>query len=403
MFSNLIKTTTDRLFVRSLSDDKEFCATLTRQFQGNEQFHFEAIDKHFADLEKRWASIATCSLLIIDLAPDSETQLDALERFVGLSPTVPPIIVVSESIESPNARRLLKLRISDWLPKSGGEGEIIQFCKQAVIQSTHGREAQAECYAFLPAIGGAGASTLCIAMASILSPAKNNASMSQSCIVDLNIQNGTIADYLDLSPNLQVEELSEAPERLDAHLLEVMLSRRSNGLAVLAAQQNLLPTAGVDQLILGRLLDITASQFDRVVIDMPRVCQPWAASILQGADKFFIVTELTVSGLSHAKRLTDLIESQFSLDTSQSVIVSKSGRWLRCNVGRSHAKQALGNRLAGFISDCPRLTRDAQNRGLLLREVSRSNSIERDLRKIVQSLGNVSKATAGTKDHKSKV
>lgn len=403
MFSSLIKTTKDRLLVRLVSDDRGFSAALTELFHDSEQFYFEAIAKNFADAEHRWATIATCSLLIIDLDPDSENDLAALERFVSSSASVPPIIAVSENIESPNARRLLKLRLSDWLPKSGAQDEVIQFCKQAIIQSTQVRDTQVQCYAFLPAIGGAGASTLSIAMASVLSPARKNSSMSRSCIVDLNIQSGTIADYLDLSPNFQLEELTEAPERLDGHLLEVMLSRKPNGLAVLAAPQNLLPAARVDQLTPGRILDIAASKFDHMVIDMPRVWQPWTASILQGVDKFFIVTEQTVSGLRHAKRFADLIEEQFSLDTSQSVIVSKSGHWSRSGVGRSQAKQALGDRLAGFISDRPNLTRDAQNRGLLLREASRSNSVERDLQKIIQSLGKAAKTTTKTSNSKSKV
>ena len=41
-------------------------------------------------------------------------------------------------------------------------------------------------------------------------------------MVDLNLQAGSVADYLDLTPNLHIEEIAASPDRLDAHLLEVM-------------------------------------------------------------------------------------------------------------------------------------------------------------------------------------
>ena len=51
-------------------------------------------------------------------------------------------------------------------------------------------------------------------------------------LIDLT---GACADYLDIEPRLNLNEIEPRPERLDRQLLEVMLSHHPSGLAVIAA------------------------------------------------------------------------------------------------------------------------------------------------------------------------
>ena len=56
-----------------------------------------------------------------------------------------------------------------------------------------------------------------------------------------------------------------------------------------------------------RLLDLVSSNFDNVVFDMPRTWFSWTDSVLLGSNRLFIVSEMTVPGLRHAKHLVDAI------------------------------------------------------------------------------------------------
>ena len=160
-------------------------------------------------------------------------------------------------------------------------------------------------------MGGAGATTLSLAAAAVLG-GKSRAGLGQCCVVDLNFQTGVLADYLDLAPNLQFAEIAAAPERLDGHLLKVMLSRHSSGLAILAAPQSLgVETIGPD--LVGRLLDLAALQFEHIVIDLPRLWLPGTKNVVCGTDALYIVTELTVVGLRQACRFADLLEGKFGV------------------------------------------------------------------------------------------
>ena len=82
---------------------------------------------------------------------------------------------------------------------------------------------EAQIYTFLPAVGGAGVTTLAIQTALLLLNSGQRGRAS-TCLVDLDFQHGACADYLDLEPRLDLDEIEPRPERLDRQLLEVMLS-----------------------------------------------------------------------------------------------------------------------------------------------------------------------------------
>ena len=86
----------------------------------------------------------------------------------------------------------------------------------------------------MPAVGGAGSTTLAIQTALLLLSSGQRGHAS-TCLVDLNFQQGACADYLDLEPRLDLKEIEPRPERLDRQLLEVMTSYHASGLAVIAA------------------------------------------------------------------------------------------------------------------------------------------------------------------------
>jgi Flp pilus assembly CpaE family ATPase len=161
-----------------------------------------------------------------------------------------------------------------------------------------------------------------------------------------------------------------------------MLSRHASGLAILAAPQS----PSLDTIrpeLVGRLLDLASLHFRHVVVDVPRLWLPLYENVVRGTDALHIVSELTVAGLRQARRLADILEPNSGISTKGSVIVNKV-RWLAGGgVNKGHAREVLGDRIAGFVSDCGKLVRDSQNRGLLMSQVKKRNRIEAELNRIL--------------------
>lgn len=376
------RPTTASVAVGLISPDAALAEKLRAAMQPAQRFAVEIVASPLpvglADIATRGAK----SLLVCDVREDQSEDWLALERFIAQSPQRPPIIVLSSSVSDAAARRLLRLQIADWLPRDCSVAELRAGCEQALTPRAPASTHHANCLAFISAIGGAGSTTISLAAASALA-GKGADGLQSVCAIDLDFQFGAMADHLDLKPNLQLAEVAGAPERLDSHLLEIMLSRHASGLTLLASPTTteLQPTTA--PAVVERLLDLAATRFKHLVIDVPRGVRPCTESVLRGADRTFIVTDLSVIGLRHARRLADLLGETLGIETSKSVIVNKFKRFDFRGLRRKHAADILGDRLAGFVSDTGSLAREAQDRGVLLSELKRSNAVVRDLRAIV--------------------
>ncbi len=380
MFIKPIKSTHSKLLVQLATVNAALGHRLATVLETTGRFHIELVVGQVARLAAS-PQHAVASLRVLEIDPRSESDLATLESLLRGATPPRATIILADGLGEEGARRLLKLQVADWLSTSCTDQDFIAACEQALNPTQPGLVKHARCTTFIPALGGAGATTLSLAAAAVLG-GKSRAGLGQCCVVDLNFQTGVLADYLDLAPNLQFAEIAAAPQRLDGHLLKVMLSRHSSGLAILAAPQSLgVETIGPD--LVGRLLDLAALQFEHIVIDLPRLWLPGTKSVVSGTDALYIVTELTVVGLRQACRFADMLEQKLGVATKGTVIVNKV-RWIaNGGLSKGHAREVLGDRLAGFTSHCSSLVLDAQNRGLLLSQVKKRNRVEAELERIL--------------------
>src|SRR5262249_9772421 len=131
------------------------------------------------------------------------------------------------------ARQFLQVRVADFLVKPIAPLDLMQVCARVMQEASTSPAKEAQIYTFLPAAGGVGVTTLAIQTALLLRRSQRNG--PTPCLVALDFEHGACADYLDLEPRLDLDEIEPRPERLDSQLLEVMLSHHSSGLAVIGA------------------------------------------------------------------------------------------------------------------------------------------------------------------------
>jgi len=208
------------------------------------------------------------SVIIIDLDAGNNEEMLALERLMLQIGAWPPVVAVTQSFDAEVARRLLQMRVADFLVKPVQAVELVRTCAR-VARPTGGETAEAEIFTFIPAVGGAGVTTLAIQTALLLLNSGQRGRPT-TCLVDLDFQHGACAHYLDIEPRLDLKEIEPRPERLDRQLLEIMLSHHATGLEVIAAPNRPAEMRTFDPDMVTRLLDLVSSHFDYVVIDMPR-------------------------------------------------------------------------------------------------------------------------------------
>ena len=322
------------------------------------------------------------TVVVVDLDTNQPDEMAALEQMMLRIGVSPPVVVVTQSFDAEVARSLLQMRVADFLVKPVQPIELVRTCAR-VARSTVTETKEAQIYTFIPAVGGAGVTTLAIQTALLLLNSGQRGHPTV-CLVDLDFQHGACADYLDIEPRLDLKEVEPRPERLDRQLLEIMLSHHSSGLEVIAAPNRPAEMRSFDPDMVTRLLDLVSSHFDYVVIDMPRTWFSWTDSVLLGSNRPFIVSEMTVPSIRQAKALVAAIRERLGDGPQPRVIVNRfEQRLFGTGLRKSDIEQALGADFAGTIPNNYRLVREAIDRGVPLDEVKAGNNISAQLKKLV--------------------
>jgi pilus assembly protein CpaE len=322
------------------------------------------------------------TVAVVDLDTARPEEMAALEHMMDQIGISPPVVVVTQSFDAEVARSLLQMRVADFLVKPVQPIELVRTCAR-VARSAVAETKEAQIYTFIPAVGGAGVTTLAIQTALLLLNSGQRVRPTV-CLVDLDFQHGACADYLDLEPRLDLKEIEPRPERLDRQLLEIMLSHHASGLDVIAAPNRPAEMRSFDPDMVTRLLDLVSSHFDYVVIDMPRTWFSWTDSVLLGSNRPFIVSEMTVPSIRQAKALVAAIRERLGDGPQPRVVVNRfEQRMFDPGLKKTDIEQALGADFAGTIPNNYRLVREAIDRGVPLDEVKAGNNISTQLKKLM--------------------
>src|SRR4051794_23023716 len=354
-----------------LTADPGFEEQARLTFGASEQISLTVVSGRLSELESEFV-VEGATVVVIDLDATAKEEMPALERLMARSGVRTPVVAITQAFDETVARALVQMRVADFLVKPVSPVELVRTCARVAKGAQTTETTEAKIYTFLPAVGGAGVTTLAVQSAMLLLNSGQRGKTS-TCLVDLDFQHGACADYLDLEPRLNLGEIEPRPERLDRQLLEVMLSHHPSGLAVIAAPNRPAEMRTFDPEMVTRLLDLVSTNFDYVIFDMPRTWFSWTDSVLLGSNKLFIVSEMTVPGLRHAKQLVEAIRERLGDGPNPQVIVNRFEQKLfSSGLRKSDIEQVLGDAFAACIPNHYGLVREAIDRGSRSKRSSRA-------------------------------
>jgi pilus assembly protein CpaE len=364
-----------------LTTDDGFEATARATFGASAQIGLDVINARLSDRQE--IDVGGATVVVADLDASDEAEMQSLERLVTRIGNWPPIVAVMQSFDGAVVRRLMQLRVADFLVKPVPPVELAQTCARVAKKPAATETAEAQIFTFLPAVGGAGVTTLAVQTAMLL---LNSGAQGKTatCLVDLDFQHGACADYLDIEPRLDLGEIEPRPERLDRQLLEIMISQHPSGLSVVAAPNRPAEMRSFDPDVVTRLLDLVSSHFDYVVFDMPRTWFSWTDSVLLGSNQLYIVTEATVPGLRQARQLVEAVRERLGDGPKPQVVINRfEQRLFAHGLRRTDIEQALGDSFRATIPNHYGLVREAIDRGVPLNEIKPGNKITAELKKLI--------------------
>ena len=374
--------TGDNLVLASM--DEELVALAKAAIPNSNGEGIQVIQKPIAELALSVREIDAAAL-IIDIDTTKVEEFEHLQKINRMVNANTAIIVISNNFSPAAARILIQLKVADFLVKPVQTSDLVRACNNAMKTNLGGAQVEPQFVCFMPASGGVGTTSMAIETAAILN--SHGQKMGRTtCIVDLNFQHGSCAEYLDIEPRFDISEIENAPERLDRQLLDVMLSKHESGLSVISAPNQPTEMRSFKGALVVRLLDLVSAYFDNVVIDMPRTWFPWTETVVTGSDKVFVVADMTVPSIRHSRRMVDAIEEKIGKQVEPRVIVNRMDfRSNAAGLNAADIESALGEYFGGGVPNNYRLVRDAVDRGVTLQSIEPQNNVTDGLSQIVLS------------------
>ena len=248
---------------------------------------------------------------------------------------------------------------------------------------------------FVPSAGGVGNATLVVEVATYLKTRKEMRNRN-ICIVDLDFQSSHICDYLDIEPRLQIQDISANPERLDAQLLEIFISRHSSGVHVFAAPRSRFDSSALNISALDVFFDMVSARYDLILIDFPVTWFAWTDQVLLASRGIVVSGINSIPGLRQLSHRVAAVYGAAGGAGEVVVAVNRCERRLFGNIARRHhVESVLGQEKIFYIAEEP-LALEAINTGIPMTTTKGARRFSKDIAPIAEFCSGLRSAERST-------
>ena len=235
--------------------------------------------------------------------------------------------------------------------------------------------------------GGTGASTLAVNLAWELANVDKQKAPSV-CLMDLDLQVGTVSTYLDLPRRDMIIDLLQDAKNMDVEAFKQALLGYENKLSIFPAPPEVLPLDIIGPEEVEALLALATACFDIVVIDMPHTLVMWTETVLKRADVYFATMELDMRSAQNVMRFLNALRSE-DISTDKLNFVLNRAPGLTDLSGKARVKKladSLGVTIAAQLPDGGRQVMQAGDHGQPLMDCAKKNALRKEIAKLAAKL-----------------
>lgn len=335
-------------------------------------------------------------IVIFATDPSNAADLSAIEVLTDQrKPDTVYLALTDGDLPLSKARALTRAGVDDVLPYPAANDELVEQVNEWLAKK---RAALEEKYAAAAAMGkvicvqqargGIGATTVAVNLADQLLDRKGTfkkAAANRVVVVDLDLQFGTVGDFLDMDEQEGLLQLAVENFLPDVHWIEQSLVRLPSGLAVLAAPQKFAPLDALESKQVEILITTLKTMFDYIVVDMPRALVGWVEPVLEQTDKLLIISDMTVPSVRAAGRLQEFVladNQQMNIE----VIVNHEKKPMMLREHHREASKALDTKFNHWIAHDEKAAREAVDFGKPVSEVASRSDLSKAMATLAKAI-----------------
>ncbi len=324
----------------------------------------------------------TPNVIVLESIGDRAALLGHLDSLSEVCDGGTKVVVIGHVNEVVLYRELVRRGISEYIIAPVAVLDVVKAISD--LFCAPGAEPVGRTIAVVGAKGGVGSSTV----AHNLGWATARQLSLSTVVADLDIAFGTAGLDFNQDPPQGIAEAIFAPERLDANLVDRLLSKCSDNLSLLAAPAMLDRTTDLVETALDGLFDILRASVPCIILDVPHLWTAWVRWTLIGADEIAIVAAPELASLRNTKNLFDSLRQARPNDRKPKIVLNQVGLPKRPEISAADFAKALGTEIFSSLPFDAQLFGTAANNGQMIAEVQPAG-------KITEAFGELAAAMTG--------
>jgi pilus assembly protein CpaE len=327
----------------------------------------------------------TPNVIVLEAPSGRNSLVEQLEELAQYCDAGTKVIVLGKTNDIVLYRQLIAHGVSEYLV---APIEVVDFVHAiSNLFRTPGAKPLGRVVAVVGAKGGVGASTIAHNLAWCLASVTEMATI----IADFDLAFGTAGLDYNQDPPQGVAEAVFAPERVDATLVDRLLSKCGDNLSLLAAPATLDRILDFSETSFDSLVDAMRASTPWIVLDLPHVWSGWARRMLIAADEVVVVASPDLANLRNTKNLIDNIRSARPHDHPPRLVLNGVGMIKRPEIATAEFAKTVEIEPIAVVPNDAKLFGSAANNGQMIAEIEANG-------KIAEILANLASVVAGRAD-----
>ncbi len=311
----------------------------------------------------------TPNVIVIETSSGREELIGQLESLAEFCDSGTKVIVVGKLNDITLYRDLISRGVSDYLVQPFG---VMDFIAALSAQYHHDATAPlGRIIAVTGTKGGVGSSCIAHNLAWSISRELDAATV----IVDLDLPFGTAGLDFNQDPPQGVAEAVFAPDRLDANLVDRLLSKCTEKLSILAAPATVDRCYDFQETAFDALIEILRASTPYIVLDVPHIWTAWSRRLLVGADEVLLVSAPDLAGLRNTKSMLDTLRVARKNDPAPRLALNGVGMPKRPEIAIADFARAIEVEPLAQVPFDAKLFGSAANNGQMIAEIDESEKV----------------------------
>jgi len=316
------------------------------------------------------------------------------------------VVLIAEDVTPASLHQLLRKGADEFVPYPLPENELQEaidrmnkpdpvVAPQPGVAMTQGESKEGALFVVHGLAGGVGATTLAVNLAWELATVSDKDAPTV-CLIDLDMQYGTVSTYLDLPRREAVFEMLSDTASMDEESFGQALQTFEDKLQVLTAPSDMVPLDIITPEDIQKVIETARSHFDYVVVDMPKTLVHWSETVLQAAHVYFALIELDMRSAQNALRLKRALQAEELPFNKLRFAMNRAPKFTDLS-GKSRVKrmgESLGISIDLHLPDGGKPVMQSGDHGLPLASSAAKNPLRREIAKLAQSLHSLGSSNA---------